>query len=101
MSEAIENLSVILLGLRKKLIVLAVVLFTGIIISFQFTAPIINRMKNDLLPEGAKLIYVSPLEVMMLELKISIIIGLLITLPLIAFYTYRIISLDVTQLGFR
>jgi sec-independent protein translocase protein TatC len=92
MSEAIENLSVILLGLRKKLIVLAVVLFTGIIISFQFTAPIINRMKNDLLPEGAKLIYVSPLEVMMLELKISIIIGLLITLPLIAFYIYRIIS---------
>ncbi len=92
MSEAIENLSVILLALRKKLIVLAVVLFTGIIISFQFTGPVITRMKNDLLPEGAKLVYVSPLEVMMLELKLSIIIGLLITLPLIAFYTYRAIS---------
>lgn len=92
MSEAIENLSVILLGLRKKLLVLAVVLFTGIIISFQFTGLMIARMKNDLLPEGAKLIYVSPLEVMMLELKLSIIIGLLITLPLIAFYIYRIIS---------
>jgi len=92
MSEAIENLSVILLALRKKLFVIAAVLFTGIIVSFQFTGPVITRMKNDLLPEGAKLVYVSPLEVMMLELKLSIIIGLLITLPIVAFYVYRAIS---------
>lgn len=92
MSEAIENLSVILLTLRNKLLVIAAVLFTGIIVSFQFTSPLIERMKNDLLPEGAKLVYVSPLEVMMLELKLSIIIGLLITLPIIAFYAYRAIS---------
>ena len=92
MSEAIENLSVILLTLRNKLLVIVAVLFTGIIASFQFTGPLIGIMKNDLLPEGAKLVYVSPLEVMMLELKLSIIIGLLITLPIIAFYVYRAIS---------
>lgn len=92
MSEAIANLSVILLALRKKLLVIATVLIMGIIISFQFTGPIITRMKNDLLPEGAKLVYVSPLEVMMLELKLSIIIGLLITLPIIALYVYRAIT---------
>jgi sec-independent protein translocase protein TatC len=92
MSEAIENLSVILLTLRNKLLVIAGVLITGIILSFQFTGPLIGRMKEDLLPEGAKLVYVSPLEVMMLELKLSVIIGLLITLPLIAFYIYKAIS---------
>jgi sec-independent protein translocase protein TatC len=92
MSEAIENLSVILLALRNRLLVIAAVLCAGIIISFQFTSSIILRMKTDLLPEGAKLVYVSPLEVMMLELKLSIIIGLLITLPIIAFYVYRAIS---------
>jgi sec-independent protein translocase protein TatC len=92
MSEAIENLSVILLTLRKKLLVITAVLFTGIIVSFQFTGPVIERMKNDLLPEGAKLVYLAPLEVMMLQLKLSIIIGLLITLPFIAFYIYRAIS---------
>jgi sec-independent protein translocase protein TatC len=92
MSEALENLSVILLALRNRLLVIAAVLCTGIIVSFQFTSPLILRMKNDLLPEGAKLIYVSPLEVMMLELKLSIIIGSLITLPVIAFYIYRAIS---------
>jgi sec-independent protein translocase protein TatC len=91
MSEAIENLSVILLTLRKKLLVIAAVLFTGIIISFQFTGPVIERMKNDLLPEGAKLVYISPLEVMMLQLKLSLIIGLLITLPIVTFYIYRAI----------
>lgn len=92
MSEAIENLSVILLTLRNKLLVIAGVLITGIILSFQFTGPLIERMKVDLLPEGAKLVYVSPLEVMMLELKLSIIIGALLTLPVIAFYAYRAIS---------
>ncbi len=92
MSEAIENLSAILVTLRNKLLVIAAVLLTGVIVSFQFTGPLIERMKTDLLPEGAKLVYVSPLEVMMLELKLSIIIGLLFTLPIIAFYTYRAIS---------
>ncbi|HII80238.1 MAG TPA: Sec-independent protein translocase TatC [Methanosarcina sp.] len=92
MSEAIENLSAILVALRTKLLVIAAVLLTGITVSFQFTGPLIERMKTDLLPEGAKLVYVSPLEVMMLELKLSIIMGLLFTLPIIAFYTYRAIS---------
>jgi sec-independent protein translocase protein TatC len=92
MSEAIENLSAILVTLRNKLLVIAAVLLTGVVVSFQFTGPLIERMKTDLLPEGAKLVYVSPLEVMMLELKLSIIIGLLLTLPIIAFYAYRAIS---------
>ncbi len=92
MSEAIENLSAILVTLRNKLLVIAAVLLTGVVVSFNFTGPLIERMKIDLLPEGAKLVYVSPLEVMMLQLKLSIIIGLLITLPIIAFYAYRAIS---------
>lgn len=92
MSEAIENLSVILLTLRKKLTVVAAVLFAGVALSFQFTGPLIERMKEDLLPEGAKLVYVSPLEVMMLKLKLSFIIGLLLSLPIIAFYVYRALS---------
>ncbi|HEY3360707.1 MAG TPA: Sec-independent protein translocase TatC [Methanosarcina sp.] len=92
MSEAIENLSVILRTLRNKLLVISGVFLAGIIITFQFTSPLIERMKVDLLPEGAKLVYVSPLEVMMLELKLSIIMGALLTLPVIAFYIYRAIS---------
>jgi sec-independent protein translocase protein TatC len=92
MSEVLENMSVILLALRNKLLVIGAVLSLGIIISFQFTNLLILRMKNDLLPQGAKLVYVSPLEVMMLELKLSIIIGSLITLPVIAFYIYNAIS---------
>lgn len=92
MSEAIENLSIILLTLRKKLTIVAAVLFAGVAISFQFTGPLIERMKEDLLPEGAKLVYVSPLEVMMLKLKLSFIIGLLLVIPFIAFYAYRAVS---------
>lgn len=92
MSEAIENLSVILLTLRKKLVLIAAVLILGIAVSFQFTGPLIEKMKIDLLPEGAKLVYVTPLEVMMLKLKLSFIIGVLIVLPLIIMYIYRGLS---------
>jgi len=92
MSEAIENLNVILLALKKKLMVIGTILCIGVIVALQFTSPLITRMKNDLLPEGAKLVYVSPLEVMMLQLKLSLIIGLLITLPVIVYYIYQAIS---------
>jgi sec-independent protein translocase protein TatC len=92
MSEAIENLNVILLALKKKLMVIGTILCIGVIVALQFTSPLITRMKNDLLPEGAKLVYVSPLEVMMLQLKLSFILGLLITLPVIVYYIYQAIS---------
>jgi sec-independent protein translocase protein TatC len=58
-------------------------------ISFQFSGLLIERMKNDLLPEGALVIYVSPLEVMVLKLKMAVIIGLLCTLPLMMFFVFR------------
>jgi len=96
MSEAIENLSIILLALRKKLVLIITAFFICVFFSFQFTSPIIERMKEDLLPEGAKLVYVSPLEVVMLKLKISFILGLLAVLPLIVFYIYRAISCRFT-----
>lgn len=81
-----------MLTLRRKLAVVVAVLFAGVALSFQFTGPLIERMKEDLLPEGAKLVYVSPLEVMMLKLKLSFIIGVLLVLPFIAFYAYRAVS---------
>lgn len=84
-----ENLYGILLTVRKKLVYMAVVFFAGIMISFQFSGALIERMKNDLLPEGALVIYVSPLEVMVLKLKMAVIIGLLCTLPLIMFFVFR------------
>lgn len=89
MSEAIENLTVVLLTLRKKLFLIAATLLLGVTVSFQLTAPLIEKMKTDLLPEGAKLVYVTPLEVMMLKLKLSFILGVLIALPLVLFYTWR------------
>ncbi|MDD2440365.1 MAG: Sec-independent protein translocase TatC [Methanosarcinaceae archaeon] len=89
MSEAIENLSVILLTLRKKLFFIAATLFLGIAVSFQFTGPLIEKIKTDLLPEGAKLVYVTPLEVMILKLKLSFIIGALLALPLVIYYIWK------------
>lgn len=53
------------------------------LISFQFAGYIINTIKNDLLPEGAKLVYVSPLEIMLLKLKIALLIGLFFLLPVV------------------
>jgi sec-independent protein translocase protein TatC len=46
-------------------------------------------MKQDLLPEGAKLIYISPVEVIMLKVKLAMIVGVILAVPLIWHYVYK------------
>lgn len=79
----------ILLAVRQKIIYIALVFFAGMMISFQFSGILIERMKNDLLPEGALIIYVTPLEVMLLKLKMALILAFLFTLPVIVFFVFR------------
>ncbi len=58
-------------------------------ISFQLAGSVISTIKEDLLPEGAKLVYVSPLEVMLLKMKISLVIGLFVLLPMVMFLVIK------------
>lgn len=89
MSSSMENLSTIVIEIKKRIVYIGLAFLLSITVSLQFAGPLIERMKNDLLPEGAKIVYISPLEVMMLKIKISLILGFFIILPFVAFFMIR------------
>ncbi|MDD2778005.1 MAG: twin-arginine translocase subunit TatC [Methanocellales archaeon] len=85
---ALEDFGVILAALRKKLMRIAIVIGVGTFGSFPFMSRLLNQIQKDLLPEGVKTVIIQPVEAIMLEMKMSLIIGVLISLPLIAYYVY-------------
>ncbi|MCL7410426.1 MAG: twin-arginine translocase subunit TatC [Methanosarcinaceae archaeon] len=89
MSSSMEDLSTIVIEIKKKIVYIGLAFLLSVTVSLQFTGPLIERMKSDLLPEGAKIVYISPLEVMMLKLKIALILGFFITIPFVAFFIIR------------
>ena len=86
-----EDLSTIVIEIKKKVVYIGLAFLFSVTVSLQFTGPLIERMKSDLLPQGAKIVYISPLEVMMLKIKIALILGFFITIPFVAFFVIRAI----------
>lgn len=68
------------------------------VVVFPFTGNLIVRMARDLLPQQQyagqifSLIQTQPLELMMLELKLSFIAGFIAALPIAFFYAYRFLA---------
>ena len=91
MSNSMEDLSTIVNEIKKKIVYIGLAFLLSTTVSLQLTGPLIERMKSDLLPEGAKIVYISPLEVMMLKIKIALILGFFITIPFVAFFVIRAI----------
>lgn len=87
-----EDVSYALIVLKKKLVIIALILFFGMAVSFQLMNRVINNINNTILPEGATIIYLSPLEVMLLKFKMSLIVGVLLVIPFIAYYAYSAIK---------
>lgn len=85
------DLSAILATLRKKFILLLSIFFIAFCLFFQVAGTVINSIKVDLLPEGAKLVYVSPLEIMLLKMKIALILSLFTVIPIILYMALKII----------
>ncbi len=80
----------ILLGIRRKLFRIVAIIVTVWAISFTFiTDRIIEKVKADLLPKGAHLIYQYPLEPLMLKLRISLYLGIAVAMPYIAHTIYK------------
>ena len=80
----------VLLRIRKK--ILQIVIIIGVIWALSFICfsdLIINKIKSDLLPEGAKIVYTYPLEPLMLKLRISLYLGISVAIPYIFYIVYR------------
>ncbi len=94
----LKELAEILVAIRVKLIRIFIIIAVAWSVSFfSISNLIIERIKIDLLPEGAEVIYRAPLEGMILKLKISLIIGFLVALPYIVYLVYRTLK-DRTEI---
>ena len=80
----------ILVAVRVKLLRIAIIIAVVWAVSFAYVADIvISKIEQDLLPEGANLIYQYPLEGLVLKLKISLIFGVVAALPYMVKLTYE------------
>jgi len=80
----------ILLMIRNKFLKLVIIIAATWAISFTFISDyLIETMRNHLLPLGAKLIYIYPLEGLILKLKISLYLGFIAGLPYLIYIIYR------------
>lgn len=138
---ALEELSIMISSLRKKLFYIAAVFGAGAMVSFSFMGEVIKKIEYDMFfrlklpdkPDAARqlmdissnisfisnevnstiaqnltrlsgeilnisrnlniykpnIVYLSPMEVLMLEFKMSLIFGALLASPVIAYYVYR------------
>jgi sec-independent protein translocase protein TatC len=77
-----REIAEILLGLRRKLVRIVAIIAGVWAISFTFiTDELIEKIKVDLLPEGAHIVYQYPLEPLILKLRISLYLGIAVALP--------------------
>lgn len=76
--------------LRKRLVTIIVVNFIAAIVSFQFSDVIIQYILK--LKKGFELIYIQPAELFLVYVKISIICGVIISLPITIFQIWMFVS---------
>jgi sec-independent protein translocase protein TatC len=80
----------ILLMIRNKFLKLAIIVALTWAISFAFISDyLIESIKYHLLPPDAELIYIYPLEGLILKLKISLYLGFIAGLPYLTHIVYR------------
>jgi sec-independent protein translocase protein TatC len=88
----------ILLMIRNKFLKLVAIVAITWAISFAFISDyLIEAMRNHLLPMGARLIYIYPLEGLILKLKISLYLGMMAGIPYLAYIIYKALK-DRTEL---
>ncbi len=85
-----SDVAEVLVALRIKLVKIVLILVAVWAISFVFLSDfVITKIIKDLLPEGAKVVYTSPLEGLILKLKISLDFGFLSVLPYVSYLVYK------------
>ena len=90
MTSISEEFGYIIEALKRKIMLILGIVIAGMLLSFSLLAdPLLLRIKQDLLPEGATLIYISPVEVIMLKLKLALLTGVILAIPVVGYYVYN------------
>jgi sec-independent protein translocase protein TatC len=95
----LQDIGALIARFKKSILYLGLYVLIVSVLVFPFTGEVIMRMTHDLLPqqfsdgkEVWQLIQTSPLELMMLELKMSFAAGFIAVLPVVFFFAYRFLA---------
>ncbi|OPY28790.1 MAG: twin-arginine protein translocation system subunit TatC [Methanocella sp. PtaU1.Bin125] len=95
----LQDIGALIARFRKYILYLGLYVLAVSVVVFPFTGDVIKRMTFDLLPQQYvdgteiwQLVQTSPLELMMLELKMSVAVGVIAALPIVFFYAYRFLA---------
>lgn len=67
---------------------IAIVVGIGTMASFPLMGRVLNRIKADITPPDVQVVVLTPAEAILLILKVALVVGILLALPLIAYYAY-------------
>ncbi|MDI6888736.1 MAG: twin-arginine translocase subunit TatC [Methanocellales archaeon] len=85
---ALNDFNFVLVRLRRKLMYIAMVIGIGTLASFPFMGHVLNRIKADITPPDVQVIVLTPVEAILLELKMALAVGILLALPFMAYYAH-------------
>ncbi len=71
--------------LRSRLIRIIIVVLAVSCVTFPFANQLLIRIQNDLLPEGIRLIVISPLEAIWAQIEVSLLVAFVVALPYIIY----------------
>ncbi len=94
-THTLQEIDEVLDGIRENLIKVLIVGIIGTIVGYAASFWLIEAIEMEALRmvgDKVEIIQTEPLEVILLQIKISVIIGFLIALPLIAYYLYNSID---------
>jgi sec-independent protein translocase protein TatC len=78
--------------LRSRLIRIVIVVLGVSCAIFPFANQLLIRIQNDLLPEGVRLIIISPLEAVWAQIEVSLLVAFVITLPYIIYEVMKFLK---------
>jgi sec-independent protein translocase protein TatC len=75
--------------LKKKLFYILAVFAVGTAVGFPMMEMVLQHTIEYMTPDGASIVYLTPLAVVMLKLKMAMICGALLTLPVAIYFAYQ------------
>jgi len=90
--EASMPLSGHLRELRKRLVIVAIVLFAFVLISLRFAPQIVTVLTDMGSGYGYQFVYLAPQELLLVYLNIALICGCVLTLPVFVYHAYGFCS---------
>lgn len=78
--------------LRSRVLVVVIALLIATVVGFLFSAPMINLIKEMLIPEWVPIISRAPMEILKIRIKASIVLAMFICVPLLIYEAFKFVA---------